>query len=130
MPFLLDTDWIVHWLKGSKKIIHKVEECKEEGLNVSMISVAELYEGVYGSKNPEKDEQILKDFLNGVIVPEVTEDICRKFGQVRNNLRKRGELIGDFDILIASTALANNLTILTDNVKHYEKIEGLKFATS
>ncbi len=130
MSFILDTDWIVHWLKGRKEIIDRVEVYRKDGLYVSIISVAELYEGIYGSKQPEKDEQILKDFLRGVTLIEITEEICKKFGELRNRLRKKGELIGDFDLLIASTALINNLTVLSDNIEHYKRIKGLKFETS
>ena len=130
MSFLLDTDWIVHWLKGKKEIVDKIEMYRKEGLSASIISVGELYEGIYGSPNKEKDGQILKEFLKGITLLELTEDICRKFGEIRNNLRKRGELIGDFDLLIASTALINNLTLLTGNVKHYERIKGLKIKSS
>jgi predicted nucleic acid-binding protein len=130
MSFLLDTDWIVHWLKGKKRIIDKIETYRKSGLSVSIISVAELYEGIYGSNHPEDDEQILKDFLRGVTLLEVSEDVCKKFGELRNGLRRKGELIGNFDLLIASTALINNLTILSDNVEHYKRIKGLKFETS
>ena len=103
---------------------------RKEGLSASIISVVELYEGIYGSPNKEKYGQILKEFLKGITLLELTEDICRKFGEIRNNLRKRGELIGDFDLLIASTALINNLTLLTGNVKHYERIKGLQRKSS
>ena len=130
MSFLLDTAWVVHWLKGKKEIVDKIEMYRKEGLSASIISVGELYEGIYGSPNKEKDGQILKEFLKGITLLELTEDICRKFGEIRNNLRKRGELIGDFDLLIASTALINNLTLLTGNVKHYERIKGLKIKSS
>ena len=130
MSFLLDTDWIVHWLKGKKEITDRIEICRKDGLSASIISVAELYEGIHGSPNQEKDEQILKEFLNGISLLGITEDVCKKFGEIRNNLRKKGELIGDFDLLIASTALINELTLLTGNVKHYERIKGLKIKSS
>lgn len=95
-----------------------------------MISVAEIYDGIFGSRNPARHEEIFKEFLTGVDVLDITEAVSRKFGELRNSLRKKGELIGDFDLLIASTALMNNLVLLTDNVKHYEKIKGLKIKKS
>lgn len=130
MRYLLDTDWIIHSLKGMRAIAEKVKELRKDGLAISMISVAEIYDGIFGSKNPDKHEEVFKEFLTGVDVLEISEEACKKFGQLRNDLRKRGELIGDFDLLIASTALVHSLTILTNNVKHYEKIRGLKFITS
>lgn len=130
MKYLMDTDWIVHWLNGKKNIVKRVKELREEGLGISMISIAEIYEGIFGSKDPERHEKTFKEFLTGVIVLEITKEICKKFGELRNELRQRGELIGDFDLLIASAALINNLIILSDNVEHYKKIKGLKFETS
>jgi len=129
MKYLLDTDWIIHWLNGKQVVVEKVKDLKEYGLAISIISVGEIYEGIYGSKTPRKHEEDFKGFLTGVIVLEITEEICKKFGELRNNLRKKGELIGDFDLLIASSALMNGLTLLTDNVKHYERVNGLKIKT-
>jgi tRNA(fMet)-specific endonuclease VapC len=130
MKYLMDTDWIIDALNGLPTIVEKVKEFREEGAMISIVSVAEIYEGIFGSRDPEKHEKIFKDFLTGVTVVEITEEVCRKFGELRNNLRKKRELIGDFDTLIASTALTNNLILLTDNIEHYEKIKELKIKTS
>lgn len=130
MKYLMDTDWIIHWLNGKQNIVEKVKRLREKGLGISIISIAEIYEGIFGSEDPERHEKTFKEFLTGVSILEITEEVCKKFGELRNKLRQKGELIGDFDLLIASTALINNLTILSDNVEHYKKIEGLKFETS
>lgn len=99
---------------------------KEEGLAISVISLAELYEGVYRSPDPASNEEILKDFLSGVSVLGMAEEICKIFGRERGRLRKEGKPIGDFDLLIASTCLHYNLTLLTDNIKHFGMVENLK----
>jgi len=129
MRYLLDTDWIIHSLKGSHIVTEKVKELREEGLAISIVSIAEIYEGIFGSKDPDKHEKVFKEFLTGVTVLEITEEICKRFGELRNGLRKKGELIGDFDLLIASTTLVDGLILLTDNVKHYEKVKDLKIKT-
>lgn len=129
MRYLLDTDWAINWMNGKKVFLDKIEEFRND-LAISIISVAEIYEGVYGSKNPARHENVFKDFLSGVATIELSEGICKKFGELRNFLRNKGELIGDFDLLIASSAIVNNLILLTDNIKHYEKISNLKFKTS
>jgi tRNA(fMet)-specific endonuclease VapC len=53
------------------------------------------------------------------------EEICRRFGQERGKLRAQGKLIGDFDLLIAATCLHYVLTLLTNNRRHFELVEGL-----
>ncbi len=126
MNYLVDTDWIIHGLHGKEKEVTKLLELKKEGLAISVISLAELYEGVYGSADPVSNERVLKDFLTGVTVLEINEEISKKFGEQRAKLRKQGKLIGDFDLLIASTSLCYNLTLLTYNINEFERVENLK----
>jgi len=126
MKYLLDTDWVINHLRRIKKVTKKLEELAPQGLALSIISVAELYEGIYRSINPAEDEESLKKFLNGVTVLGINGEICRIFGRERAKLRKEGKLIGDFDLLIASSCLRSNLTLLTNNVAHFERIKNLK----
>ena len=64
-------------------------------------------------------------FRERVYLLEVDEQICRIFGRERSRLRADGNLIGDMDLLIASTALRHGLTLLSNNRRHFERIEGL-----
>jgi len=125
MHYLLDTDWVIHYLHGHTGIVQRLDGLQPQGLGLSIISLAELYEGVYYSRDPEGDEQDLNDFLRGVTVLGVDEDICRTFGKERGRLRAAGTLIGDFDLMIAATALHSNLTLLTNNRRHFERVAGL-----
>jgi tRNA(fMet)-specific endonuclease VapC len=59
----------------------------------------------------------------------VDEDICSVFAKERGRLRREGSLIGDFDLLIASTCLSHDLTLLTNNVRHFERVNGLRFVS-
>ncbi|NAT10408.1 VapC toxin family PIN domain ribonuclease [ANME-1 cluster archaeon AG-394-G06] len=126
MNYLVDTDWIIHALHGKEKEVTKLLELKKDGLAISVISLAELYEGVYRSADPISNETVLKDFLSGVMVLEINEEISKKFGELRAKLRTQGKLIGDFDLLIASTGLCYNLTLLTYNINEFERVENLK----
>jgi len=125
LSYLIDTDWIIHYLVGNEKIVKKLLPLKEEGLAISIISLAELYEGIYYSIDPIGNERALKNFLTGVTVLGIEEEICKIFGKERGRLRKKGRIVGDFDLLIASTCLYYHLTLLTNNTKHYEGVKGL-----
>ena len=92
---------------------------------MSVVSLAELYEGVYYSRNPEDSEGRLNDFLSGVVLMGIDEEICKIFGKERGRLRKTKKVVGDFDLLIGATALHHNLKVLTNNRRHFELIEGL-----
>ena len=58
-------------------------------------------------------------------VVDLDEEICRIFGRERGRLRSDGNLIGDMDLLIGATALRHGLTLLSNNRRHFERIEGL-----
>jgi tRNA(fMet)-specific endonuclease VapC len=126
MAYLIDTDWIIDYLKGKKNIVNRLQKLFDEGLTISVISLAELYEGIFASKDPKKHLKALQDFLSGIVVLGITDEICQTFGRLRAEQRKIGVIIDNFDLLIGSTALIHDLMILTDNVKHFEKIKGIK----
>jgi len=122
---LLDTDWVIHYLNGQPAVVEKVDALRDDGLALSVISLAELYEGVYHSTNPEGNERALHDFLADVEIIGVDEAICKRFGRERGNLRKQRKTVGDFDLLIAATCLHSGFTLLTSNRRHFEEVEGL-----
>jgi predicted nucleic acid-binding protein len=101
MRYLLDTDWVIHYLNAHQGIVERLYGLIDEGLGLSIMSLAELYEGVYYSRDPEGDEQDLNDFLRGIRVLGIDEAICKTFGKERGRLRAAGMIIGDFDCLSA-----------------------------
>ena len=127
MKYLIDTDWVIDHLKGEERVVKQLEELASEGVAISVISLAEIYEGVYHSRDPAKSQRLLDEFLApdlDVII--VDQEICKGFGKERGKLRKLKKTISDFDLLIASTCLHYDLTLLTNNRRHYEMVEGLK----
>ncbi|MGH8059652.1 MAG: type II toxin-antitoxin system VapC family toxin [Candidatus Entotheonellia bacterium] len=124
--YLIDTDWVIDHLHGIERVVNRLKELRSEGLFLSVISLAELYEGVYYSRDPDKSQVALEAFLEDVSVLGVDEEICKRFARERGRLRKEGKLIGDFDLLIGTTGLQHNLTVLTNNRRHFETIEGLQ----
>jgi tRNA(fMet)-specific endonuclease VapC len=123
--YLLDTDWAIDYLSGQDRTRKRLEELEESGLAFSIISLAEVYEGIYYSKDPEGNEQALLDFLQAVTVIGIDEEICRLFGRERGRLRRVGKITSDFDLLIGVTARQHQLTLLTNNRRHFENLEGV-----
>lgn len=123
---LVDTDWVVHYLNGRGDIVARLDVLKHQGLGLSVVSLGELYEGVYYSRDPQGDERGLQDFLQGVALVGLDEETTKIFGRQRGKLRADGMIIGDSDIWIAATALQYDLTLLTNNRRHFERIEGLR----
>jgi len=128
--FLVDTDWVIDHFNRVGAVTQRLQELQKEGLVLSIISVAELWEGVHFSNDRERSQAMLEEFLSGVVVLGVDEEICKQFGQLRGSLRRQGKLVGDFDLLIAASALRHNLTLLTNNRRHFQSIEGLRFESA
>jgi tRNA(fMet)-specific endonuclease VapC len=126
MKYLIDTDWVINHLKGEKRVVRKLEELAPEEMAMSVISLAEIYEGVYYSRDPAKSQQLLREFLAPDLkVLNVDQEVCKIFGRERGKLRQQNKMISDFDLLIASTCLYYNLTLLTNNRRHFDMVEGL-----
>jgi len=125
IAYLIDTDWIIDHFNGVQKTTQKIKEFQSAGIAMSIVSLAELYEGIHYSKKPSKSQHVLETFLQEIPVLGIDEQICKIFGQERGRLRKQGKIISDFDLMIASTCLSYNLTLLSNNRRHYERIEGL-----
>ena len=131
MTYLIDTDWVIDHLHQIERVTRRLEELAPEGLALSIISLAELYEGVYYARNPVESETALQRFLD----PELTilgidEETCKIFGKERGRLRAAGALVGDCDLLIGATVLRQDLILLTNNRRHFERIEGVQIESS
>ena len=126
MSNLLDTDWAISYLNRVPRTMSRMDEIRAEGISISIVSVAELYEGVLNSNNPVRDENLMTEFLGQYPVLSLDVPICRIFGVERARLRSTGTLIPDMDLLIGATALRHNLALLTNNRRHFERLQGLR----
>lgn len=129
LAYVVDTDWIIDHFNGIDPVTRRLDEMRPAGLAVSIVSVAELYEGVLYSQNPTKSKAVLQRFIDGVSVLPIDEEVCEVFGRERGRLRPRGRVIGDFDLLIASTCLRHDLTLCTNNRRHFEMVEHLRMVS-
>ena len=110
-------------------MVELLEEFAPYGLGLSIVSVAELYEGVFNSTDRQSEEYALRAFLTVVEIVPLDEAICRIFARERSRLRAARNLIGDLDILIGSTALRHNLTLLTNNRRDFERLQDLSIVS-
>ncbi len=83
VSYLIDTDWIIHYLNGNKEIVEKIKSLETGILAASVVSLAELYEGVYYSTNPEGNEEALENFLSGISILGIEDNVCKVFGKER-----------------------------------------------
>jgi tRNA(fMet)-specific endonuclease VapC len=82
--------------------------------------------GAYNSANIEKNISKVKDFEEAITVIELNRNCIQIYAQIKAKLKREGKILDDFDILIAATALANDCILVTNNVKHFERIDDIK----
>ena len=127
--YLFDTSFIIDFLKKDKRCIHLLDKLKPAELYLSVISLAELELGfrLYSSKlhNVYKNtfrKLVQVNFLK--LIP-VDSKIAIKYGEIQSDLSKKGEVLSQFDGIIASTAKAYGFTLITTD-KDFKRIKGLK----
>jgi tRNA(fMet)-specific endonuclease VapC len=124
MPkYLLDTNICVFYLRGRFGIDKKcIEAGGLENCIISEITLAELKYGAELSGRVQENTQMLNEFAKRIGILPIFNSIDI-FAKEKARLKNPGSLIDDFDLLIASSAVANNLILVTDNEKHFNRIE-------
>jgi tRNA(fMet)-specific endonuclease VapC len=100
--------------------------CNNDPLRISAISLLELYYGAYKSKQVTANLAKLKTLEETLDAIPVGLEVTETFGRLKSTLEKKGARLDDFDLVIASTALAYNLTLISNNTEHFSRIDGLK----
>lgn len=126
MRYLVDSDWLIDAATGRPRAQRLLDRLSDDGMAVSIIAVAEVYEGAFGTPDPRVALAGLRDFLGDFAVLPLTDPVAERFARLRATLRPHGQLIPDMDLLIAATALAADLTLVTRNVRHFARIPDLR----
>jgi len=113
-------------LKGHTQVKENLLRVAWTQIAVSVITRAELYYGAYNSNYVEHNLERARQFLQPIPVLSLSDDSLRQFGALKATLRKTGQLVPDFDLLIAGTALAENKILVTNNTRHYRRIPQLQ----
>lgn len=123
--YLLDTNICIAMLKNKHGIRETIMKVNPENCYVSEITLGELY---YGAAFSNNKEERLKDVVfvidNFKVIP--VSETLPMFGDIKAELRREGNLIDDFDILIGCAAILNNLVMVTDNVKHLGRLPDIE----
>lgn len=125
MKYLLDTNICIHFFRGDFNLIDKLEKVGIENCAISEITLAELVFGAENSKYPKKNYQLIETFSEQVAILPILDAIL-VYGKEKVRLRKIGKMISDFDLLIGTTAIANNLIMVTENTKEFIRIEKIE----
>lgn len=125
--YLLDTNICIYIIKNKPaKVLAKFKKLRKSYIAISAITLAELEYGIFKSGSPEKNQIALAKFLCYIKVLPFDTEVTFHYGQIRVDLEKKGKIIGPMDMLIAAHALAKNMTLVTNNIKEFQRIKDLK----
>lgn len=126
--FLLDTNIVSYWMRGDQQIINTLKRHKPYELTFSTITLAEILYGIRKSNTKRKERlHKIESICSQLQIFPFDKPAADKYGTIRVYLESRGIPISERDLQIASIAMANDLTVVTHNIKEFGRISGLRF---
>ena len=127
MKYMLDTN-IIAYIRNQRPetVLRHFEKYQPDDLCISAITMAELEYGVFRSSKPEQNREALMLLLSRIAILPFDARAAMEYGRIRDDLTRKGTLIGANDLLIAVHARALSLTLITNNTREFERVEGLK----
>lgn len=127
MKYLLDTDVCIYLInKRPSSVLEKLRACQAGDVGVSAVTVAELRYGASKSQRARQNHEALDLFLAPLEMVAFDEGAAVTCGDIRAQLEKTGDPIGPLDMLIAGQAKSLNVVLVTNNVREFRKVKGLK----
>jgi tRNA(fMet)-specific endonuclease VapC len=123
--FMLDTDISSYIIKRRPATLVEKFEKHSETLNVSAITAAELRFGAEKAGRSQLAE-LVEAYLDRLAILDWTDEVTPHYARIRSKLGLSGKPIGNMDLLIASHAVSQGMTVVTNNVKHFSNVPGLK----
>ena len=125
MKFLLDTNTVSFALRGQGRVKERILEHRPLDLVISSITVAELRYGAHKASSARIHQKI-DDFLGSILVAPFDSRAADHYGRIEATLRSRGIPIGWADAMIGAHAKTLGLVLVTNNLRHFSRIEGLE----
>ncbi len=124
--YLIDSDILIYFLKGKQEVVEILSQIPINELYISRINYTELIYGAYNSTKINQNLKVIEPFLDSFEVLEFTKTSSLIFAKEKARLKKSGNIIADMDLMIASIAIENDCTLISNNIKHFDRIQNLK----
>jgi len=129
MKVMLDTNICIYLIKQQPAtVLERFLDYQVGDIGISSITLAELRYGVSKSRYPEKNAKALDEFILPLEILSFDENAARAYGEIRALLERAGTPIGSMDMLIAAHALAQGVTLVTNNTREFGLVSGLTLA--
>ena len=127
MAYLLDTDIVIYWLTDRfPQIQERIDRLDRSDIFFSAIGVAELYFGARNSNHPQDNQELIDELVSWVTVLDFDHAAGALFGRIKAELKQSGKPVNDSDLFIAATAISHDLVLVTNNLRHFERIPFLR----
>lgn len=125
MKYIVDTDILIYFLKKNEKVVESFSKINDKNIFTTIINYTELLFGAYNSLKVDQNLKKFKSFLKNINILDFDKSAAEHFARLKAKLKKEGNLIADMDLLIASICLAKEYVLVTNNTKHFSRIENL-----
>jgi len=123
--YCLDTNIVIDIFRGDEKLKDRINNIREsENIFISFVTLCELYKGAFSFFKPEEKIKDIDNFIANFQIIEIDKKACKEYGKIYSELKKKGSLFNDFDLIIASIVKVNDLILVTHD-RHFENI-GIK----
>jgi len=126
LAYLLDTNILIAAIKGRPEVVDRLSQLDAAELLLSVVVLGELETGVIKSAWPRRNRERLDQLVAGLELVQVDGATSRAYGQVRADLERQGQPIGANDLWIAAQALVTEAVLVTDNLREFQRVQGLK----
>ena len=127
MKYMLDTNIVIYVIKHKpESVLQKFQRLEPSDFCISSITLAEIEYGISKSSRPDRNRFAFDMFISGIDILSFDDAAASEYGPIRAGLERKGTPIGPNDMLIAAHAKSLGFTIVTNNVREFERVEGLK----
>ena len=125
---ILDTTFLIDILRNKQEASDKLKSLEKLNVPIAVAapSIVEIFAGLHYSKKSDEEKGRIIDVLESQVIHDLDKESARKAGEIKGNLIKTGNDIELMDCMIAGIAKVNNETLVTRNIKHFSRINGLK----
>jgi tRNA(fMet)-specific endonuclease VapC len=125
VKWLLDTDTVIYYMNERPIVVEQLERTRPADRYLSLITVGELFFGIFRSAQADRNLRRYRRFFTKVKLLPFTPAVAERFGTIKADLTRRGEIVADHDLWIAAHALVHGATLVTNNDRDFARIAGL-----
>lgn len=126
MKIVIDTDILIYFLKGHNTVVNNFMKTPPEEIHTTIINQSELLYGAFNSLHKSRNLEIITKLAKKITILPFCDKSAYIFAEQKALLKKEGNLLADMDLMIASICLANQMSLITNNQKHFSRIKKLK----